>query len=219
VNSATPTTLAETLQQFEIALPDDQIEMLDRYRRELWDWNEKLNLTRHTTLEKFVTRDIVDSMSLEKFIEPGDRVLDVGTGGGVPGVILAILRPDIQVTLCESMAKKAKVVADIISPLGMEIGVFHARAETLLDEYEFETLVARAVAPLIKIAKWFGPYWGTFNQLLMVKGPNWPEERLEAREAGLLRDVDLRRMLTYPTPGSEIESVILKLSSRHRKDE
>lgn len=218
MNSATPTTLAETLQQFEIELPDDQIEMMDRYRRELWAYNEKLNLTRHTTLEKFVTRDIVDAMALERFIESGDRVLDVGTGGGVPGVLLAVLRPDIEVTLCESMAKKAKAVAEIIAPLGMEIRVFHSRAEVLLEEEDYDTLVARAVAPMVKLARWFGPYWGSINQLLMVKGRNWTEERHEAREAGLLRQVQLRRLLTYPTPGTDMESVILRLSAGGQAD-
>ena len=213
MNAATPTTLAETLAQFEIELPDDQIEMLDRYRQQLWDWNEKLNLTRHTTLEKFVTRDVVDAMSLERFIESGDKVLDVGTGGGVPGVILAILRPDIKVTLTESMAKKAKAVAEIVEPLGMDIPVYHSRAETLLEEDSFDTLVVRAVAPLVKLARWFGPYWGTFNQLLVIKGPNWVEERKAAREAGVLKQVNLRRALTYPTPGTDIESVILRLTA------
>lgn len=213
MNSATPTTLAETLQQFEIELPHDQIEMMDRYRRRLWEYNEKLNLTRHTTLEKFVTRDIVDAMALERFIESGDRVLDVGTGGGVPGVLLAILRPDLELTLCESMAKKAKAVAEIIEPLAMEIRVFHARAETLLEEEDYDTLVVRAVAPLAKLARWFGPYWGNFNQLLVVKGRNWTEERHEAREAGVLRGVQLRRLLTYPTPGTDIESVVLRLTA------
>jgi 16S rRNA (guanine527-N7)-methyltransferase len=218
VNSATPTTLAETLRQFAIELPDDQIEMMDRFRLQLWETNEKLNLTRHTTLEKFVSRDIVDSMALERFIESGDRVLDVGTGGGVPGVLLAIMRPDLEVTLCESMAKKAKAVAEIIAPLGLEIRVFHSRAETLLEEEAFDTLVARAVAPLVKLARWFGPYWGTINQLLMVKGRNWTEERHEAREAGLLRQVQLRRLYTYATPGTDMESVILRLSSGDRAD-
>jgi 16S rRNA G527 N7-methylase RsmG len=68
---------------------------LDNYRRQLWAWNERLNLTRHTTLEKFVSRDVVDSHQLSNLLQRGERVLDVGTGGGVPGVVLAILRPDL----------------------------------------------------------------------------------------------------------------------------
>ena len=209
---AEPTTLAETLAQFEIELPEEQIALLDRYRRELWEWNEKLNLTRHTTLDKFVTRDVVDALSLERFLESGDRVLDVGTGGGVPGAILAILRPDLEVTLADSVAKKAKAAAAIVAPLGLPIRVEHARAEALLEQEYFDTLVARAVAPLVKLARWFGPHWSSFNQLLVIKGPNWTAERREAREAGVMRHIELRRLLTYTTPGTDIESVILSLT-------
>ena len=107
-------TLVAALARHSIDFPEEGIPRLDEYRRLLWSWNEKINLTRHTDFEKFVTRDVVDSLALERFIETGERVLDVGTGGGVPGVILAIARPDLDVTLCESVAKKARVGEDIV---------------------------------------------------------------------------------------------------------
>ena len=78
-----------------------------------------MNLTRHTTLEKFVGRDVVDSYQLGKLLEQGERVLDVGTGGGVPGVVLAILRPDLSVSLCESTQKKARAVEAIVARAGL----------------------------------------------------------------------------------------------------
>src|SRR3977135_72953 len=84
-------SLHAALARHQIELPDDQVALLDRYCRLLWSWNEKLNLTRHTDYEKFVARDVVDSMALEPFLDAGERVLDVGTGGGVPGIVLAIL--------------------------------------------------------------------------------------------------------------------------------
>src|SRR4051794_2799354 len=87
-----------TLHRFEVA--DEQVDLLDKYRQLLWSWNERLNLTRHMTLEKFVGRDVLDSFELSKLLENGERVLDVGTGGGVPGVIIAILRPDLTIALC-----------------------------------------------------------------------------------------------------------------------
>ena len=88
--------------------------------------NEKINLTRHTDYEKFVARDVVDSLALEPFLDSGDAVLDVGTGGGVPGVVLAIVRPDLKVSLCDSVAKKAKAVAAIVEQLGLKMAVHHA---------------------------------------------------------------------------------------------
>ncbi|MCC7474387.1 MAG: class I SAM-dependent methyltransferase, partial [Pirellulales bacterium] len=104
-----------------IAANDRQVELLDRYRRLLWSWNERMNLTRHTTMEKFVGRDLVDTHELAKLLEPGERVLDVGTGGGVPGVPLAILRPDLTVCLAESTQKKAKAVETIVAELALPV--------------------------------------------------------------------------------------------------
>ena len=120
--------------------------------KRLWDWNSRLNLTRHTDYEKFVARDVVDSQWLERFLESGESVLDVGTGGGVPGVVLAILRPDLDVALCDSVAKKARAVAGIIDEMGLKIPVHHAPAQELIQRQRFDTLVMRAVAPLSKIA-------------------------------------------------------------------
>ena len=102
-----PQTLSELLVAVGIELAAEPVELLDQYRRLLWSWNERINLTRHTTLEKFVGRDVFDSFQLANLLNQKERVLDVGTGGGVPGVIMAILRPDLKVSLCESTQKKA----------------------------------------------------------------------------------------------------------------
>ena len=98
----------------------------------LWDWNAKINLTRHTDYEKFVARDLIDSLAFAQFLEPKEKVLDVGTGGGVPGVVLAIVRADLQCRFRESVGKKARAVADIVERLGLPMPVLHARAEEIL---------------------------------------------------------------------------------------
>src|SRR5262249_41854457 len=146
--------LAELLRSRQIDAADEQIAMLDRYRRLLWSWNERMNLTRHTTLEKFVDRDVVDSYQLSKLLERGERVLDVGTGGGVPGVVVAILKPDLSISLCESTQKKARAVEAIVGELGLAIRVYPNRAEEVLEITTFDTLVARALAPLVKVLGW-----------------------------------------------------------------
>ena len=103
-----PSSLDQTLHKYKIELPEKQSALLERYCNQLWQWNEKINLTRHLDFERFVARDVTDSLALADIIEPDEEILDVGTGGGVPGIVVAILRPDVQVTLCESSEKKSK---------------------------------------------------------------------------------------------------------------
>lgn len=204
-------SLAQSLSEHGIELPSEQVELLAKYAQLLWDWNEKINLTRHTTWDKFVSRDLVDSLWLEKFLDAGERVLDIGTGGGVPGIVLAIVRPDLEVALCDSVAKKARVAEDIVAKLELPIRVHHAPAQDVLKSQQFDTLVARAVAPIAKILTWLEPHWDAFKQLLLVKGPAWLEERGEARHKGLLNDLSLRKLASYPLPGTESESVVLAI--------
>ncbi|MCL4200897.1 MAG: 16S rRNA (guanine(527)-N(7))-methyltransferase RsmG [Pirellulaceae bacterium] len=206
-------SLEQALARYEISLAPPQIERLDRYCRLLWDWNEKLNLTRHTTWDKFVARDLVDSLQLSQLLEPGQEVLDVGTGGGVPGIVLAILREDVEVSVCESVQKKARAVQEMVGQLDLPCAVYAERAEKLLEDLRYDVLVARAVGPLWKMCKWFQNYWHEFGCLLAVKGPGWVEERAAARERGMLKQVKLRRVASYPMPGTDSESVILRIEA------
>ncbi len=207
--------LAAILQHHQIELPEDQIATLEVYRRTLWQWNEKLNLTRHLSLKKFVERDIIDSLTIEPFLEPGERVLDVGTGGGVPGMVLAIVRPDLSMTLSESVAKRAAAATDIVQAVGIEAKVVHGRAEELLADASFDSLTIRAVARLRKLLLWFEPHWDAIGQVLVIKGPAWVEERKEARQAGLLQHLDLRVLTDYPLVGTNSRSVLLRIRPKH----
>ena len=204
-------SLDAALADHGIDLPAGQVAMLARYCEVLWHWNARLNLTRHTDFETFVARDLVDSLAIEQFLKPDEHVLDVGSGGGVPGVVLCILRGDLAVELCESVAKRARALAAIVGDLGLDVPVHHARAETLLQEARFDTLVARAVATLPKLLGWLAPCRDSFGRLLVVKGPKWIEERQAARERRLLHKFDLRKLHAYPMRGSGGESVLLEI--------
>ncbi|MFP6753691.1 MAG: RsmG family class I SAM-dependent methyltransferase, partial [Pirellulaceae bacterium] len=146
------------------------------------------------------------------------EVLDVGSGGGVPGIVLSIIRPDLEITLSESVTKKAEALNQIIDKLGLPIPVHNSRAESLLDDLRFDLLISRAVGPLWKICHWFQSSWHEFNCMLAIKGPRWVEERIEARQRGLLAGVQLRKAASYPMPGTESESVILKIWLASREE-
>jgi 16S rRNA (guanine527-N7)-methyltransferase len=92
--------------------------------------------------------------------------------------------------------------------------VFATRAEEVLSVSTYDTLVARALAPLHKILTWLAPHWDAFERLLLVKGPAWIQERAEARHRGLLRGLDLRKVTSYESPGTGAESVILSIEHR-----
>ena len=203
--------LAAVAERYGIELPAEQIELLQRYCALLWDWNTKINLTRHTDYEKFVARDLIDSLAFAEFLQKQEKVVDVGSGGGVPGVVLAVVRPDLEITLTESIGKKAKVLDDVVARLRLGVRVFHGRAEQLLAERRQDVLVIRAVARLAKLLDWFRPLWGRFGRMLVLKGPSWVEERGEARHLGRLRGIELRKRKSYLIPGTDAESVLLEI--------
>ncbi len=76
---------------------------------------------------------------------------------------------------------------------------------------KYNTLVIRAVAPLKKLLRWFQPHWKSFDRLLVIKGPAWVEERGEARHLGLLKNLAMRKLKTFPLPGTESESILLMI--------
>lgn len=209
-------SLAEALAAYHIELPAQQVERLEQYARMLWEWNEKLNLTRHTTFDRFVSRDIVDAQALAGLLAQGEVVLDVGTGGGLPGVILAVLRPDLRMVLCEAIGKKSRAVADMVQRLKLPVPVVQARAEDLLGPGQFNTLILRAVGRLREVLRWFQPHWQHFDRLLVVKGPSWVEERGEARHYGLMKGLALRKLVSYPLAGTDSESVVLQICPKER---
>lgn len=211
-------TLTEAIARMGLTVPDEAVEPLDRYCQLLWEWNEKINLTRHTTYDRFVERDLLDSLRLAELLAEGEDVLDVGTGGGVPGVLLAILRPDLNVHVCDSVAKKSRVVDDMVQRLGLPIAVHAARVQIVVDDLRYHSLVTRAVGSISQLLGWVQEYWMNFDRLLAIKGPRWVAERGEARHRGLMADIHLRKLVEYPMPGTESNSVILQFSRRPLPD-
>lgn len=216
LNVPPPESLRDVLLRQEFSFAPEIIEQLERFCHALWQWNEKINLTRHLDYDRFVSRDVMDSWQLVQLMEPGEVVLDVGSGGGVPGLVMAILRPDLSFSVCESVGKKARVLEDLVKQLKLPVPVYAARAEAVLEKHRFTTLTARAVGSIRKMCQSLDGHWPAIGRLLLVKGPGWVEERGEARHFGLLKSLELRKLASYPMPGTDSESVILQLRPRDR---
>jgi 16S rRNA (guanine527-N7)-methyltransferase len=211
--------IAAECERLGLDIPAEATQRLAAYAASLWLWNERLNLTRHTDVEKFVSRDVADAAAIGLQLARGEHVLDVGTGGGVPGALLAILRPDLRVELCDSVAKKARAVREIVKEAGLSLPVHEAAGQAVVKAAaargeRFDTLVVRAVAPLVKLLSWFEPIAGDFGRLLVVKGPRWEDEKGEARHKGFAKKVMVRRIAAWPIRGSDNESVLLEIRPR-----
>jgi 16S rRNA (guanine527-N7)-methyltransferase len=214
-----PQAIAAECERLGIGVNPESTQRLAAYAASLWSWNEKLNLTRHTDVEKFVSRDVADAAAIAPHLAAKERVLDVGTGGGVPGVVLAILRPDLRVELCDSVAKKARAVQAIVAEIGFSLPVHEGAAQGVVSQAAaakrpFDTLVVRAVAPLVKLLGWFEPLCDQYGRLLVIKGPRWEEEKGEARHKGFAKKVTVRRIAAWPIRGSDNESVLLEIRRR-----
>ena len=214
-------SIAEECDRLGLSVPSQAVAGLAAYAASLWAWNERLNLTRHTDVEKFVSRDVADAVAIAPHLAAGEHILDVGTGGGVPGVPLAILRPDLRVELCDSVAKRARAVREIVGEIGLAIPVHESAAQPLVvagadagPRGRFDVLVVRAVAPLLKLLGWFEPLAERYGRMLVIKGPRWEEEKGEARHRGLVKKVTVRRIAAWPIRGSDNESVLLEVRRR-----
>ncbi len=203
--------LSELARQYGMSITDSQAVQLADYCQRVWAWNERLNLTRHTDLNLFVTRDLLDSVRLAEHLEPHARILDVGSGGGVPGIVVAILRPDLGVTLCDSVGKKAAALQDIVKGMQLDVTVLGQRVQDLLKEQRYGCVTVRAVGALDKILPWFQPLWDYGAQALLIKGPRWKEELAEVQRSGKARGRRIERIASWGSPGRDGESVLLRI--------
>ena len=133
------------------------------------DWNAKINVISRKDMDDFYEHHVLHSLSIAKAVSfpAGSTVLDLGTGGGFPGIPLAILFPEVRFTLCDSIGKKIKVAAAVSEALGLEnVTTVNARVESLPDRYDY--IVSRAVAPLGELYGWVKGRFG--RSLICLKG-------------------------------------------------
>lgn len=192
---------------------------LQKYCQLLWERNEVMNLTRHLTYPQFVFRDLLDSWHLSRLLGEGEQVLDIGSGGGVPGLLLAILRPDLKLTLSDSVKKKARALEEFAAALELPVEIYDCRAESLLESFRYDSTLARAVGPLAKLLPLLRREWLHVGRLLLLKGPRWQEELQAARQASafLDRELQLTVKAEYPIPGETWSSTILEIRPRQNE--
>jgi 16S rRNA (guanine527-N7)-methyltransferase len=149
---------------------------------ELARWNRRYNLTAITAPAAMITHHLLDSLAVSPDLA-GGRIADAGTGAGFPGLPLAVANPARHFTLIDSTAKKIRFVEHAVQRLGLtNVTSLHARVEALAVEAPFDTVVARAFAPLPELLDKVAPLCGPATRLLAMKG-RWPADELAALPA------------------------------------
>lgn len=147
----------ETLLKYFPELTENQLEQFARLGPLYEEWNEKINVISRKDLDNLYDRHILHSLALAKVVsfKPGSDLLDLGTGGGLPGLPLAILLPDVNFFLVDSTNKKITVVKEIAGALGLKnVLAFHSRVEALRTPPAFDFVLTRGVAPLAQLLQW-----------------------------------------------------------------
>lgn len=136
-------------------LTEEQKEQFARLENLYQDWNQKINVVSRKDIDELYLRHILHSLGIAKIQQflPGSKVLDVGTGGGFPGIPLAILFPETHFTLVDSIGKKIKVVEEVVAGLGItNVAPMNSRVEEIKDQFDF--IVSRAVAVMPTFTHW-----------------------------------------------------------------
>ena len=173
----------QIIQKYFPKLSKKQLEQFEMLETLYNSWNEQINVISRKDMDAFYERHVLHSLAIAKIIRfaPQTKVMDVGTGGGFPGIPLAILFPDSQFHLVDSIGKKIKIVEDVIEKLGLEnVTASHQRVEEVKDTYDF--IVSRAVTKMPVFISWVRKRIkmeqknGLPNGILYLKGGDLTEE-------------------------------------------
>ena len=175
-----------------VKVKPEQAEKFQRYLELLLEWNEKINLTAITDPHEAVIKHFVDSLTFIKTVDikPNAKIIDVGTGAGFPGVPIKIMRPDVELTLLDSLNKRLNFLKEVCTELGFDektVHFVHKRAEEagkivgMRECYDIAT--ARAVARMNTLCEYCIPLIKMKGHFVAMKGPGLTEELAEAKKA------------------------------------
>jgi len=168
--------LSQELDALGQHLAPEQMERLLVYLAELQRWNRAYNLTAVTDPAEMVDRHLIDSLSVRPFLQ-GRLIADVGTGAGLPGMVLAIAEPERKFMLIDSNGKKVRFLRHVARTLALDnVEPIQARIENLPAQPRPDDILARALAPLPRMVQWLEPWLSHGSRLLAMKGPLADEE-------------------------------------------
>jgi len=158
-------------------------------------------------------RHVFNCASIAPAFGAGQRIADLGSGAGLPGVVLALARPDLEMTLVEPLLRRATFLTSVVDELGLEIEVRRARAEELVGHDQYDAVTARAVAPLARLSRWGLPLVRKGGYLVAMKGSSFDAEIADA--ASTLREFHAGAVLveSYTLTGLEQPTTVVRIES------
>lgn len=205
--------LEDGVQALPLVLSGQQIEQLLDYLALLVKWNGVYNLTAVRDPAQMVTQHLLDSLATVPAFAGAKRVLDVGAGGGLPGMVLAIVRPDMQVTMIDTVQKKTAFLTQVKSELVLtNVNILAGRVEQLQDPEQFDVITSRAFAELRDFVTWSGHLLRRDGRFIALKGvrpdeeiarlpPGWKHTGVQAIEVPGLQ---AERHLVFIVPDAQV---------------
>lgn len=197
--------------QLDIELSDQQLNQFSIYYEMLIERNKVMNLTAITEKQEVIIKHFLDSIAVLKYADwDQEKVLDIGTGAGFPGIPLKIVKPNLKLTLLDSLNKRINFLNDVIAELGLDnITAIHGRAEDYARDKEyrgqFDYVVSRAVANLATLTEYCLPYVKLNGYFISYKSGNIKEELNNSKNAIFLCGGKCKDVHNFVLPDSDME--------------
>lgn len=211
--------IRERLLQCGIPCEEELAEKIAVYHRMLLDWNTRMDLTNVTDENEMIDRHYADSLmalTLPGLLPREGRLIDVGTGAGLPGMPLALACPGLQVTLMDAQQKRLNFLQAVADELALDnVTLLHSRAEDAgrdsAHREQYDVAVARAVAPVNVLAEYLLPMVKLGGMALCWKGPALLEEMEQGRKAAFLAGGKAEEPIAYAIPGRDWQHLLLPI--------
>ncbi len=204
------------LNEININIDEKTGESFYKYTKLLLEWNEKINLTAITDMNDIILKHYVDSLTINKYIEEGKEIIDIGTGAGFPGIPLKILNPNNKFILVDSLNKRINFLEEVKKEINLnKIEMVHARVEDLAKNEQYrenvDIAVSRAVANLSTLLEYMLPFVKEKGLCICMKGPNINEELEDAKKAIDVLGGKIETIKNIRLPDSDMERNIVVL--------
>lgn len=208
--------LMDGLKKLNIEVNEEKLNKLLNFKEIMLRWNENINLTSITDEKEIFIKHYLDSATClsTQIIKSGDKIIDVGTGAGFPGMVVKILKDDINLTLLDSLKKRTAYLEEVTNILSLKnIEIIHGRAEEYGQKKEYREMydvaLSRAVAPLNVVLEYCLPFVKEEGYFLCQKGPSYKEEAKEAEKALEVLGGKFEKVEEYSLPYSDIKHYVI----------